>query len=203
MDRPGSTLYPAQSQAAELWRGPGADASAPNPKGPCAQAQNRHAHRQRLTTTRVAEGHRDEVRALMRGAHERSVFGDIPFSDAKFDRAFDNTLNASAQYIGLVVTLGERVLGSCYCSLGGYFIGEGGRIVSVTTFNIDPGCGEGLLGGKVALRLAKGIETWARAQGATHILYHVTAGVDTARADRFFRRIGMKQIGGKYGLRIV
>jgi hypothetical protein len=54
----------------------------------------------------------------MRGAHARSVFGDIPFSDAKVDRAFDTTPDASGQYLGLVVTLGERVLGSCYCSLG-------------------------------------------------------------------------------------
>ncbi|WP_299681384.1 hypothetical protein [uncultured Roseobacter sp.] len=156
-----------------------------------------------LTTTPAQERHREKVRDLMRAAHEKSVFGDIPFSDAKFDRAFDNTLHASGQYLGLVVTLGDRVLGSCYCALGGYFIGEGGRIVSVTTFNIDPGCGTGLLGGKAALRLAKGIEVWAQSQQATHVLYHVTGGIEIGRADRFFRKIGMKTLGGNYGKRVI
>jgi hypothetical protein len=65
-----------------------------------------------------AEGYRVQVRALVRSAQARSVFADIPFSDAKVDRAFDTTLDASEQYLGQVVTLGERVPGSSYCSLG-------------------------------------------------------------------------------------
>ncbi|MEO9652662.1 MAG: hypothetical protein ABJ360_02645 [Roseobacter sp.] len=157
----------------------------------------------KLSTSRASEIHREQVRALMRGAHEKSVFGDISFSDAKFDKAFDKTLEPAGQHLGLVVMLGDRVLGSCYCSLGGYFIGDGGRIVSVTTFNIDLGCATGMLGGKVALRLAKGIETSAQASAATHVLYYVTAGVEIAHADRVFRKIGMKQIGGNYGVRLV
>ncbi|MEM9309691.1 MAG: hypothetical protein AAGA74_20545 [Pseudomonadota bacterium] len=153
----------------------------------------------RLRTARTAEAHRAPVRALIRNAHEDSVFGEIPFSDAKFGKSFDKTLVAPGQHLGLVVTLNERVLGCCYCSLGGYFIGEGAQIVSVTTFNIDRGCVASLLGGKVALRLAKSIETWARANEATHVLYHVTAGIEIARPDRFFRKIGMRQLGGNYG----
>ncbi|MEP2676520.1 MULTISPECIES: hypothetical protein [Roseobacteraceae] len=156
-----------------------------------------------LSTSRASEVHREQVRALMRAAHEKSVLGDIPFSNAKFDKAFDKTLQPAGQHLGLVVMLGDRVLGSYYCSLGGYFIGDGGRIVSVTTFNIDLGCATGMLGGKVALRLAKGIETWAQASAATHVLYYVTAGVEIMRADRFFRKIGMKQLGGNYGSKLV
>lgn len=74
----------------------------------------------------------------------------------------------------MVVMLGDRVPDSCFCSLGGYFVDGGGRIVSVMTFNIVPECAIGTFGGKVALRLAKGIETCAQASDATHILYHVT-----------------------------
>ncbi|MBW4707342.1 hypothetical protein KX928_06040 [Roseobacter sp. YSTF-M11] len=152
-----------------------------------------------LATTRAAEIHRTQVCALTRSVHEKSLFGDIPFSDAKFDRAFDRTLNAPEQHLGLVVALGSRVPGCCYCSIGGYFIGDGARIVSVHAICVAPDVSDGLLGGKVALRLAKGIEVWAQSQGATHILYHVTAGIDAACVDRFFQRIGMKQIGGDYG----
>ncbi|WP_300064688.1 hypothetical protein [uncultured Roseobacter sp.] len=53
-----------------------------------------------LTTTPAQERYREKVRDLMRAAHEKSVFGDIPFSDAKFDRAFDNTLHASGNTSG-------------------------------------------------------------------------------------------------------
>ncbi|WP_227269847.1 GNAT family N-acetyltransferase [Roseobacter weihaiensis] len=131
--------------------------------------------------------------------HEKSLFGDIPFSDAKLNRAFDKTLKVPERHLGLVVALGSRVLGCCYCSIGGYFIGDGAQIVSVHTICVDPEVSGGLLGGKVALRLAQGIEIWARSQQATHILYHVTVGIEIARADRFFRKIGMKVVGGNYG----
>ncbi len=80
------------------------------PGGMTASRKARGA-RPRLTTSRAAEAHREPVRKLMRGAHERSVFGDLLFSDAKFDRAFEKTLDASGQQLGLVVTLGGRVLG--------------------------------------------------------------------------------------------
>lgn len=156
----------------------------------------------RLTTAQTEDAHRKQLRSLTRSVHEKSLFGDIPFSDAKFDRAFDRTLSGSQQQLGLVVSLKGRVLGCCYCALGDYFIGEGAQIVSVNTICVDPEVADGLLGGKVALRLAKGIETWAQSQQATHILYHVTAGLGIGRADRFFRKIGMTQLGGNYGVRL-
>ncbi|MEM6888107.1 MAG: hypothetical protein AAF636_08210 [Pseudomonadota bacterium] len=146
--------------------------------------------------------HRSAVRALTRAMHEKTLFGDIPFSNAKFDRFFDQSLSTPDQHLGLVVTLGNRVLGYSHCSLGGYFIGEGASIVSVVALTVDPDVSEGLLGGKVALRLTKGIETWAQSRRATHVLYHVTTGTEMARADRFFRGCGMKQVGGNYGYQV-
>jgi len=55
------------------------------------------------------------------------------------------------------------------------------------------------LGGKVALRLVRGIEVWARKQRANVILYHVTSGKNVANIDRFFRKIGMTILGRNYG----
>ncbi|WP_299969230.1 hypothetical protein [uncultured Roseobacter sp.] len=154
-----------------------------------------------LRTFQVSECHRTQVKKLTRRVHEASLFGDILFSNVKFDRFFDLAIDRnSRQHLGLAVSLDERVLGCCYCSIGAYFIGDGGRIVSVNTICVDPDVSKRLLGGKVALRLAKGIETWAEAQQATHILYHVTAGIDGRRADRFFRQIGIVAVGGNYCL---
>jgi len=157
----------------------------------------------RLATRPTEERHRAQVHDITRRVHEASLFADIPFSEAKFDAAFDKTLQKQQQHLGLVVSLEDRVLGCAYCSIGEYFIGDGGRIVSVQTICVDPEVSDGLLGGKVALRLAKGIETWAQACAATHLLYHVTAGIEPARADRLFRKIGMKVMGGNYGMRLI
>jgi hypothetical protein len=49
------------------------------------------------------------------------------------------------------------------------------RLVTVNTINVDQSARSGLLGGKIALRLVRGIEVWARKQRANVILYHVTS----------------------------
>ncbi|WP_227268742.1 hypothetical protein [Roseobacter weihaiensis] len=98
----------------------------------------------RLTTAQTENAHREQVRSLTRSVHEKNLFGDIPFSDTKFDRAFDKTLMAPERHLGLVVSLDGRLLGCCYCSLGGYFIGEGAQIVSVNTICVEPEVSGGL-----------------------------------------------------------
>ena len=98
--------------------------------------------------------------------------------------------------------LGDKILGFSYAYIGGYFIGEGARVVTVNTINVDQSARSGLLGGKIALRLVRGIEVWARKQRANVILYHVTSGKNVASTDKFFRKVGMTTLGGNYGIRI-
>lgn len=64
---------------------------------------------------------------------------------------------------------------------------------------MDQSARSDVLGGKVALRLVRGIEVWARKQRANVILYHVTSGKNVANIDRFFRKIGMTILGRNYG----
>ena len=52
---------------------------------------------------------------------------------------------------------------------------------------MDQSARSDVLGGKVALRLLRGIEVWARKQRANVILYHVTSGKNVANIDRFFK----------------
>ncbi len=75
-------------------------------------------------------------------------------------------------------------------------------MVTVNTINADQSARSGLLGGKIALRLVRGIEVWARKQRANVILYHVTSGKNVASIDRFFRKIGMTIFGRNYGSHI-
>ena len=67
---------------------------------------------------------------------------------------------------------------------------------------MDQSARSDVLGGKVALRLLRGIEVWARKQRANVILYHVTSGKNVANIDRFFRKIRMTIFGSNYGVLI-
>jgi hypothetical protein len=49
---------------------------------------------------------------LCKAMHARTVFGDIPFSDTKFDRAVASLKNRSRQSVGLVAELNGRVIGA-------------------------------------------------------------------------------------------
>ncbi|WP_417667263.1 hypothetical protein [Roseibium sp.] len=93
---------------------------------------------------------------------------------------------------------GERLLGFSSVHACEYFLGEGSLIATVQTLNIDPGLSGTLLSGKVALRLVQALRHWARTRDCAHLLCHVTNGENAAEADRFFRRCGMRTVGGNY-----
>jgi hypothetical protein len=156
----------------------------------------------KLKVDRVVEADRQKVCDLARLAHEESLFKDIAFSEAKFVKAFDNTLHEPDTYLGLKVSLGDDVVGFCYALLGGYYIGDGAKVVTVITIAIAPKTRSKVLGGKAALRLTRGIEIWAKGMGASYVLYHVTSGTNPTNSDRFFRKLGMMTLGGNYGTRL-
>ena len=132
----------------------------------------------------------------------RGYFRDIAFSETKFNGFFSNTLNDPKTYLGLKIERDGRVLGCSYCMIGGYFIGEDARIVTVNTICVDEPIRASVLGGKVALKLVRGIEAWARNRDADAVLFHVTSGKSLNGIDRFFRKLGMTTLGGNYGVRL-
>ena len=75
-------------------------------------------------------------------------------------------------------------------------------MVTVNTINVDQSARSDLFGGKIALRLVRVSEVWARKQRANVILYHVSSGKNVASTDRFFRKIGMTIFGRNYGVLI-
>lgn len=156
----------------------------------------------RLKVDRVVEADRRQVCDLARLVHEESFFSDIAFSEAKFFKALDNTLHEPDTYLGLKVSLGSEIVGFCYALLGGYYIGEDAKVVTVITIAVAPETRSRILGGKAALRLTRGIEIWAKGMGASYVLYHATSGTNPTSSDRFFRRLGMTTLGGNYGAKI-
>lgn len=155
-----------------------------------------------LKTGLVEVNDKDKVRSLTQKSHEETIFGEITFSNRKFNRAFNHTIDDPEHYLGLKVELGEQIVGCCYCMLGGYYIGEGARVVTVNSVFVDSDIRSTIMGGKVAIKLLRGIEHWARRKKAHVILYHVTAGRGIASTDSFFRKMGMTTLGGNYGIKI-
>jgi hypothetical protein len=156
----------------------------------------------KLKVERGTEADRKQVCDLARLAHEESLFSDISFSEVKFSKAFDNTLRDPDTYLGLKVSLGDEIVGFCYALLGGYYIGEDAKVVTVIAIAIAPETRSCILGGKAALRLTRGIEIWAKGMGASYVLYHATSGTNPTSSDRFFRKLGTTTLGGNYGLRL-
>jgi hypothetical protein len=156
----------------------------------------------KLIVERVVASDRQQVCALAQAAHEESLFADIPFSEVKFFKALDNTLDDPNTYLGLKVSLGGHIIGFCYALLGDYYIGDGAKVVTVITIATSPEHRSRIVGGKAALRLTRGIEAWAKGMGAAYVLYHATSGTNPTGADRFFRKLGMTTLGGNYGVRI-
>lgn len=156
----------------------------------------------KLRVDRVVEADRQKICDLARLAHEESLLKDIVFSEAKFFKAFNNTLHEPDTYLGLKVSLRDEIVGFCYALLGGYYIGEDAKVVTVITIAIAPETRSKVLGGKAAFRLTRGIEIWAKGMGATYVLYHVTSGTNPNSSDRFFRKLGMTTLGGNYVVRL-
>ena len=151
-----------------------------------------------LTVEKVIESDCDVVYRLASLAHGESFFSDIPFSREKFYRAFDNTITEPDTYLGLKISVEGRIVGFCYALLGGFYIGEEAKIVTVITIAVDPIVRTSMLGGKAALKLTRAVELWGKAMNASHVLYHATSGTNPSMSDRFFRKLGMTTLGGNY-----
>lgn len=157
---------------------------------------------------RLADGSETDCRAgihLAREAHLRTIFRDIPFSEAKARAIFDKAI-VEPERFGLIYAVPgadeplaeDGLLGFASVQAGEHFLGSGTLIATVQTLNISQKLTGTLLGGKVALRLVQAVRDWAKERGCAHLMVHVTNGENAEDADRFFRRCGMVTVGGNY-----
>lgn len=156
----------------------------------------------RMHIARVERDDEALVMELARLAHAESVFSDFPFSEKKFSMFFARGFKEPDRYIVLKAEVGERIVGFLHCTLGDYFIAEGGLIASVHSVYVQDNLRLTLLGGKIALRLIRATTKWAQAQKAKMVLFYVTSGIHVAGADAFFRKMGMTTLGGNYAIKV-
>ncbi len=144
------------------------------------------------------EADREAVRALARQLHDNTVFADIKFSDAKFDRIFDRCLAKSRFTTVLVAELTGRIIGLAWITAGEFHLGEGEILTTVHALGIDESLNGSLLAGKAFLRLVQGVRKWGNMRGAKRTLIHVTTGINMKATDRLMRAAGAKCVGGGY-----
>ncbi|MDD9908154.1 MAG: hypothetical protein OXR62_00515 [Ahrensia sp.] len=142
--------------------------------------------------------HLEPGRALCRKMHAQTIYRDIPFSNAKFDRAIARLRKSPRNSVALVAELNGQLIGASWATAGEYFIGEGAVFTTVHFIGVDTQrCGR-LLSAKVFLRLLKSLRAWSDTRNARHMMVHVTTGRDLASTDRLLTRAGMQMIGGCY-----
>lgn len=130
--------------------------------------------------------------------YNESLFGIIAFSHEKFIRCFSRTISEPSSYLGLKAHLDGQIIGFCYAIAGEYFTGDGAKVATVIAFATGNSSRSAMLAGKAAFSLTAGIKRWAEKVQADLIMFHVTSAANVTRSDRFFRRLGMKTLGGNY-----
>ena len=140
------------------------------------------------------------VLQLAKQDHAESAFSSMAFSPTKFDSIFNKVLDRVA--IGLLARIDEKPVGFIYVTLGEYFASDAKPIATVNVLYVAREIRHSLVGGKVALKLIRAVQKIAQDQKATHLLFHVTSGINIAKSDRFFRKLGATTLGGNYLFKI-
>lgn len=146
----------------------------------------------------VSKADADVIVELAEQAHVESRFSRIAYSEDKVRRLF---LRALKDHKRSAIFLGERrgsPVGFAYCTIGEYHIGTGTLIATIHNINVIKSVRSSLDGGRVALGLFRGAETWSKSKGAQEILLHVTSNIELDRAHSLAKRLRYQFIGGSY-----
>lgn len=145
----------------------------------------------------------DDIVFLAQRAHEESRFSYITFAPQKVQAIAERAIADPKRHAVMMARDGEKPVGFVYCSIGEYHIGTGTLMCTIHNINVLPEIRHGLRGGRVALGLFRGVETWSKARSAKEILFHVTSDVDLGRTHKFIKRVGYRFIGGSYAKSLI
>ncbi|HEY8577187.1 MAG TPA: hypothetical protein VIL88_12695 [Devosia sp.] len=138
------------------------------------------------------------VRDIALEYHAESRYAHIPFSERKFIRVFSKAISSPNDTLALYVQHNGRTVGMLNAGAGDYYLGEGGRMVTVYALYVSKPIRATTLGGRITIKLLRILNEWARAQLAEEVHVHVTSGVEPERTDRLLRRLGYRTYGGNY-----
>lgn len=139
-----------------------------------------------------------QIRDIAHEFHAESRYAHLPFSEEKFARFCSNALRNPQDNIALYVQYQGRTVGVLTAGAGDYYLGEGGRMVTVYVMYVSASIRETLLGGRIGIRLIRMVSEWARFLKADELHIHSTSGIDPERTDKLLRRLGFRAYGGNY-----
>ncbi len=146
----------------------------------------------------AVEADRDALRDLTKWSHERTIFGDIEFSNEKFESLFDLWKQNQRFQCGLVAEREGRILGLILASCGEYVFGTGSLLTTVHVFAVEGRDTHEITRAKVFLNLLRGVQKWSKTRGCEKVIVNVTTGQDLAATDKLLRRAGGVVMGGGY-----
>lgn len=164
--------------------------------------QNSQGKEKQFSIARAELSDKGSIMALARQVHEESAFSEMTFSEKKFSAQFDRSLTHPERCITLKAEWQGSIAGFLYCNLGEYFIADDNLQANVHVVYVKSEFRESLLGGKIAVKLVRGITKWAKHQGVQHVFFYVTSGAHIAQTDAFFRKMGLTTLGGNYVVRL-
>ena len=139
-----------------------------------------------ITVRLVEQTDLEPLRDMVRRFHERTVFGDIPFSDAKFDKYAAHYFSGAARWqCCIVAECRGELMGMAWFSAGQYLFGEGELLTSVHALVVDQDRCPPFRRVRVQHKLIKGVKLWAESQGAKRVLVHDTSGAMNLHRFRF------------------
>ena len=135
---------------------------------------------------------------LAQEAHDESRFHYISFNPDKVRKIARAAFRSQKRHAVMIAEKHGQAVGFVYCSVGEYHIGSDVLLTTIHNMNVSRTVRSSLSGGKIALGLFRGVETWSQARGAKETLFHVTSDVNLSQAHKLAKRIGYKLIGGNY-----
>jgi hypothetical protein len=139
-----------------------------------------------------------EVRDLVLEYHAESRYAHLPFSEKKFIRAFSKALSSPSDTLAVYVQYRGVTIALLHAGVGDYYLGEGGRMVTVYAMYVSPRIRKSLLGGRIGIKLLRLVGDWARHQGAGELHVHSTSGLSLRNTDKLMNSMGFVVYGGNY-----
>jgi len=154
----------------------------------------------RIKVRFAAEADREALRSPARWQHEQTLFSDIPFCDAKFDRLFDRWHAGQRYQCGIVAEFDGDIVGCLYATAGEYYLGRDAILTTVHAIAVDGRNTHPAIRAKVFLQLVRGVKEWSKTRGSRRVLLHATTGRGHKALDRLMHASNAQMVGGAYAI---
>lgn len=134
--------------------------------------------------------------------HTEGPYAHLQFSEEKFIRAYTKAIQNPQNTLAIYIQYNGETVGVLNAGAGDYYLGVGGRMVTVYVMYVSAKVRGTFLGGKVGVKLIRILTDWANAQKAEEIHIHSTSGIEPQRTDKLLTRMGFAIRGGNYVARL-